>query len=88
MLLDDAQHVAAQEGTAIRRDRTPRGLVEEINAVGKREMETARAMPFLVALARFSRKVVATFFSGLRETLWLPIKFRGVNTRQPRKSMN
>ena len=35
----------------IRRDRIPSGFVEEINAVGKREMETARAMAFLVALA-------------------------------------
>ena len=54
MLLDDAQHVTPQEETAIRRDRIPRGLVEEINAVGKREMEAARAMSFLVALAQSS----------------------------------
>ena len=55
MLLDDAQHVAAQEETAIRRDRIPRRLVEEINTVGKREMETARAMAFPVALVQLAQ---------------------------------
>ena len=48
MLLDHAQHVTPQEEAAIRGNRIPRGLVEEINAVSKCEVETARAMPFLV----------------------------------------
>ena len=48
------QHLAPQEETAVRRNRIPRGLVEEINAVGKREMETARAMPFLMALTQIA----------------------------------
>jgi len=55
VLFNDAQHVAAQEETAVCRDRVPRGLVEEINAVGKREMETARTMALLVALAHLAQ---------------------------------
>jgi hypothetical protein len=51
-LSDDAQHTAPPEEANIRCDRIPRGLLEEINAVEKREMETARAMTFLVALAQ------------------------------------
>jgi hypothetical protein len=51
VLTHDAQHVAPQGETAICGDRIPRGLVEEINAVGKREMKTARAMAFLVTFA-------------------------------------
>lgn len=54
VLLDDLQHIAQQEKTAMRRDRIPRSLVEETATVGKREMETARAMAFLVTFAQIT----------------------------------